>query len=392
MAPLSRRDFLKASTAGITLAVVGGPSFQAFAAATRRKINIIGLGVTVQERIMARFREQTGHDIAGTLAPELDAMNRMLTGQNRIFDSVEINVFTLKPMWEAGVIQSIPIDALPNWKYVTGFYAQDPQLQRLMYADESKKTLRFVPIVGNFDSFAYLPHRVTEVKEPTEASWSLLYDSKYAGKVAIGDFPTQTPQGTALHLVARGLMPPPKRGYANLTREEYDFVIDYLIDLKKKGHFRTLWSDYGQLVNLLASEEVWLSDAWNPVVEDVKKLGTPCKYALAREGTRAWVIGIMMSSQTRAKEVVYDYANFWLSGWPGAQVASQGYYSPVPELVRKYLPPEEFGYWYEGKPNSKGEVREGGSFEKRAASRAFWDQWPDEYPYMIRRWQDFRNA
>ena len=59
----------------------------------------------------------------------------------------------------------------------------------------------------------------------------------------------------------------------NMTHEEVDAVIEFMIERKKDGQFRAIWEDYGQCVNLLASGEIWLADAWNPVVEDVKKQG-----------------------------------------------------------------------------------------------------------------------
>ena len=66
------------------------------------------------------------------------------------------------------------------------------------------------------------------------------------------------------------------------------------------------------------------------------------------------------------------------SGWQGAFIAKQGYYSSVPETVKANLAPEEWDYWYEGKPakidikdpygqlmEKAGNTRDGGSFWER---------------------------
>ena len=92
-----------------------------------------------------------------------------------------------------------------------------------------------------------------------------------------------------------------------------------------------------------------MSDSWNPVVEDVKRLDVPCLYALPKEGNRLWFYGVNVSSKAKDPELAYLYADWWLNGWAGAQVATQGYYSPVSSLVKEQLGELEFGYWYEGK-------------------------------------------
>ena len=115
----------------------------------------------------------------------------------------------------------------------------------------------------------------------------------------------------------------------NMTHEELDQVINFMIERKKAGQFRAIWEDYGQCVNLLASGEVWLADAWNPVVEDVKKQDVVCKYAFPKEGFTAWYHGIAVQKDTPNLEAALDYINFCLEGWWGSQVAAQGYYSPT---------------------------------------------------------------
>ena len=52
-----------------------------------------------------------------------------------------------------------------------------------------------------------------------------------------------------------------------------------------------MWKAYGELVNLMASEEVWIADAWWPVVVEVASKGIPVHYAVAKEGYRAWCNG-----------------------------------------------------------------------------------------------------
>jgi putative spermidine/putrescine transport system substrate-binding protein len=49
-----------------------------------------------------------------------------------------------------------------------------------------------------------------------------------------------------------------------MTKPEIDFLIDYLIPLKKAGHFRAFWENFGQSINLMVNGEVALESMWSP--------------------------------------------------------------------------------------------------------------------------------
>ena len=73
--------------------------------------------------------------------------------------------------------------------------------------------------------------------------------------------------------------------------------------------------------------------------------------------------------------------------------------------MKKYLEPEEWDYWYLGKPAAKdlpdpfgtiiikkGEVREGGSYWARYSKIAVWNSLMDENNYLEKRWSEFLSA
>ena len=55
-----------------------------------------------------------------------------------------------------------------------------------------------------------------------------------------------------------------------MTKAEIDFLIDYLIPLKKAGHFRAFWENFGQSVNLMVNGEVALESMWSPAVAAIQ--------------------------------------------------------------------------------------------------------------------------
>lgn len=111
-----------------------------------------------------------------------------------------------------------------------------------------------------------------------------------------------------------------------------------------------------------------------------------------------------LSSATRgyAKDAAYEYMNWWLSGWPGAFIARQGYYISNPENSRELLSDDEWRYWYLGEETriplrgtdgnisvKAGDRRTGGSYEKRLSNIAVWNTVMPTYDYSLQKWYEF---
>jgi putative spermidine/putrescine transport system substrate-binding protein len=143
---------------------------------------------------------------------------------------------------------------------------------------------------------------------------------------------------------------------------------------------------------------------FSPGVSALNGRGIPVTYAAPKEGYRAWhgVMCLSATTQGAQKEAAYQYMNWWLSGWPGAFIARQGYYISNPERSRPLLSEDEWGYWYAGKEAKgdlkgtdgnisvrAGDVRTGGSYEKRFSNVAVWNTVMDTYEYSLPRWHEF---
>ena len=101
-------------------------------------------------------------------------------------------------------------------------------------------------------------------------------------------------------------------------------------------------------------------------------------------------------------DAFYEYMNWYTSGFQGAFIARQGYYSSIPENARKFLTNAEWDYWYGGKPaaaditdpygklmEKAGNMRDGGAFWDRMGNIAVWNSVMDEDRYLTRRWNEF---
>ncbi|MEJ2212737.1 MAG: extracellular solute-binding protein, partial [Gammaproteobacteria bacterium] len=265
--------------------------------------------------------------------------------------------------------------------------------------------ISFLPYVHNTDSFGYNANVVPRGIPYETESWGWLLDDKYHGKVAIVNAPTIGIFDLALALQARGLMAFNNMG--NMSRDEVDELFAIVTNYKRKGHFRGVWSSVPHSVELMASGDVALQSMFSPAVSALKGRGIPCVYAAPKEGYRAWhgVMCLSRSSTGERKEAAYAFMNWWLSGWPGAFIARQGYYISNPERSRLFMSEDEWDYWYDGKPANTslkgtdgkvsvlpGEIRTGGSYQKRFENIAVWNTVMDTYEYTLTKWKEFLLA
>jgi putative spermidine/putrescine transport system substrate-binding protein len=405
---LTRRHMLKGTVAMTALALGGGTPFlnsrKAFAAAadlSKQQLRTIGLSVTVQDRILAEFKAKSGvGSTTGTAATFPDAQTKILSGSSD-YDCWETIGERLPAVVMTNNIVAIPAANLKNWKNVRDTFTKpSPKWERRaqivgqIWKDEGETDLWMVPAVYNYDSIGFNPDVLTDEEANT---WTAIFDDKYKGKSGLNTDPLIALGQAILAMNSLGLSKVVNPG--NASKAEIDEAMKFLISKKKGGQFRALWGDFGELVNLMASGEMVVCDAWQPAIMAVKAQGKPAKYAVPKEGYRAWAIGPSLIANSPNKEAVMAYADYWLSGPPAITVSEQGYYSPTTN-IKDAMPAEKYAFWYEGKPwvgapdrgIKEGDLRDGGSLATRAANVAYWHQWPDEYDYVIQKWDEFLSA
>ena len=190
--------------------------------------------------------------------------------------------------------------------------------------------ISFLPYVHNVDSFGYDSSVVPRGKAYETESWSWLLDERWAGKVAVVNAPTIGLFDLILAVRAKGLMK--FKDIGNLTFKELDDLFQILNKYRRAGHFRGAWSSVPASVKMMERGEAVIESMFSPAVFDLHAKGIDCVYASPAEGYRAWHGVMCLSAKTEGdtKDAAYEYMNWWLSGWPGAFIARQGYYISNP--------------------------------------------------------------
>lgn len=396
-------------------------SFPSIIKAVSRKptIKVVGTHVTLQEKI--RMQAERDLDINIEFHPGGSAEVLLKASTNpHSFDLYEQWSNSIKVLWQANAIQPIDTRRLSFWNEVNDLTKKgrisdqakvglgDAPYKLLnvqpngTLGSTPSKQISFLPYVHNADSYGYNSQTIEKGIPYETESWGWLLDKQHHGRVAIVNAPTIGLFDLALACEARGMMSFDNMG--NMNREEIDALFDIAIAMKREGHFRGVWSSVPHSVELMAAGDVDLQSMFSPGVSALNGKGIPCIYAAPKEGYRAWHGVMCLSSESRgeSKEAAYAFMNWWLSGWPGAFIARQGYYISNPQRSRKYMSPAEWDYWYRGMPAleplrgtdgkisvKEGEIRTGGSYQKRFENVAVWNSVMDNYEYTLLKWNEF---
>ena len=417
----SRRSAIKKITAG---SILGLSTVKAPYVFARNKVTlrILGTHVTLQEELRQKAMEDLGINLEFEPKGSAAVLQKASMFPES-FDLYEQWSNSINVLWRSNAIQAIDKKRITHWDEInnltkTGKITPEAKLgagdapYKLLHVQpdntlgvEHTDQVSFLPYVHNVDSFGYNTNIIKQGIPYETESWGWLLDPKYSGKVGIVNAPTIGLFDLALAAQANNLMSFENIG--SMTKIELDQLFAILIGLKQSGHFSGFWTSVPESVQFMKSDRVVLESMFSPAVSALNGMNVPVTYAAPKEGYRGWhgVMCLSSAIQSRPKDAAYDYMNWWLSGWPGAFIARQGYYISNPQRAAKYLSQPEMDYWYKGKAApeplrgtdnkisvQKGDIRSGGSYEKRFSNVAVWNTVMPTYDYSLQKWYEFMNA
>ncbi|MEJ0017451.1 MAG: PotD/PotF family extracellular solute-binding protein [Acetobacteraceae bacterium] len=413
--PIGRRRLLR------TAALVGAGTITGFPTVWAQNIKNVtlrqfGTGVSNLNAIAEKVKQDLGFTLQMT-ALDTDAVTQKAVTQPKSYDVADIEYFATKKVFPTGVLQPMDTRRIKLFDKIVPIFttgkltptsqvAQGTAPNTVAFVDGKTSTkfaahptqwATLIPTIYNADTLGIRPDLVR--------NWKDLVDPAFKGKTAILAIPGIGIMDAAMVMESLGTIKYADKG--NMTRPEIDKTIAFLIETKKSGQFRAFWKSFDESVNLMASGEVVIQSMWSPAVAAVRSKGIACTYQPLAEGYRAWAGGLGIAKHLSGLELdaAYEYINWYLSGWVGAYLNRQGYYSAVLETAKQHMSPDEWGFWIEGKPaqadikspegkvmEKAGTVRDGGSFYERMGHVACWNSVMTEDRYMVQKWNEFIAA
>ena len=239
-------------------------------------------------------------------------------GGRKTYDLMGIVGGMQKPLVENDLVLPIDTSRLSNWNRHTNIkkYVLDDPNGFKFIGWEGK--VYMMPTFIQGDSIGYLPEFTGHVD-----SYGALFDPKFRGYTAVEDNFTTTGQKTALYLKMNNLATIDDP--SNMTPSEVKQVVDFLVDKKKEGQFRLMWTSFQQSVDLFVNKEVYVQDCWEPMVFAARRQGVQAEYARPKEGYLLWSLGpYLVNNPDRTperEEAIYQLLDFLLDDWYSATIS-----------------------------------------------------------------------
>ena len=389
---------------------------------TRKRVTtlrVLGTSVTLNEEIRIRAEQDLGLHLKFVIQDGVSAQRQAVQAPDS-FDVYDQWFHNLDFVWPARSIQAVETSRIDAWAEVgplvkTGrltpdapFGAGSNPASRLYVQPDGTlggyptAQLSMLPVTHSADSFGYVPEHLPDELMDAPESWAWLLHPQFRRYAALQDDSSIGAIDAALAVQAAGLDRFADLG--DLGVEEIDRLMGLLQGFRRRGHFAGFWSTVQESADLMTDGRVRIQSLWAPAAQYLRQRQVSFRVAAPKEGYRAWYGGMALSRTCtgRTLDAAYRYLNWWLSGWPGAVMARQGYFLSVPDPVREHLSAGEWDYWYAGKPAPatlygvngetlvrSGEVHSGGSYENRMGRVAVWNSAMSEHNYLVRRWSEF---
>jgi spermidine/putrescine-binding protein len=163
----------------------------------------------------------------------------------------------------------------------------------------------------------------TTVFTTPPASWNVLWDAKYKGKISVWD------DLSTVYMAAQVLgydRPSPDQLY-NLSDEQLEAVKKKLLELKP--NVRKMWSTGGELTNLFQNHEVVAAMGWPLMTNQLRKSGYPAGETIPQENTTGWIDHLMITAASENKELAQKFLEFMIQAQTQKKVADVTGYTPA---------------------------------------------------------------
>lgn len=213
---------------------------------------------------------------------------------------------------QAGLAEPLDISRIPSYSQLS------PKLTSLPLVRIGGKTFG-VPFMWGPNPLLY----EASVFPQPPASWNILWDPKYRGKVSVWD------DLSTVYMAAQLLgydKPDPSHLY-NLSDQELERVKQKLLELKP--NIRKIWSTGGELTNLFQNHEVLLAMGWPLMTNQLRKVNFPIGETIPEENTTGWIDHLMIAAASDHKDLAYQFLEYMVETKTQKMVTDVTGYTPA---------------------------------------------------------------
>jgi len=296
---LGRGDFLKLGAVAGGAALLGGPASVAGAARSRLAkesgtLQVLDwAGYEVPQLYGPYLKQYPGQKPKFTfMTNEANALAKLQAGLRP--DVVRPYVGYVQDFAGSGFFQPWDPKLIPNLKQLNPAMVRAGQLDGKQWG---------IPEDWGFDAILYRGDKV----QPKARSWSLLFDDRYAGKIAWFDDLNQ--------LVWAGYYLGFKKPY---DQTDSELKQSQKLLASKKHLVRMFWSSETDMQAAFASGDLWIAYAWPADWAAMRAKKLKVTYMHPKEGVLSWIGMLMLGKGTKRSEHAHAFANAWSSRQTGS--------------------------------------------------------------------------
>lgn len=325
----NRRSFLKGAGA-VAGAGALTPLLPGLARAQRPSVVAVMPGVFLPDAARPIAQEQSGARIenAPYVSPTDTLAKLMAPGGTSRYDlMISLTQFVKGTALGAHQgderVLALDLDLIPNANNLMPMFAKE-------VVTRGGNTY-MIPIVWGYDSVIYNADHVP-TDAPETQSWGLLFNDGYAGRIAWRDDAHGMIMTAGLHM---GIEDP-----VNMPDSDLNEVQAFLIS--KKPLVRTMWSAFGEAVNLMSSGEVWAMYGWIAMRAALQKQGLNVTNNWPSDGLLTWNQAGFVPKDAPNAEAAQRVINAMLSKEFGTVLTRvTNYPSTSQEVVSEFSPEEQ---------------------------------------------------
>jgi len=313
---------MKATRTLMASAVLAACAATAGTAQAAGELNLLTWEGYADESFVKGFEAASGCKVTATYVGSNDDFAPKLAAGGGVYDLISPSIDTTGVMVAAGLVE--PVDT----SRVERFGEIFEQFRKAGGINADGKVWG-VPFVWGSIPFMY---RTDKISEPP-TSLADLWDEKYKGRISLWD------DKSALYVAARlnGDM-----NIYDLNDAQLEAAKATLI--RQKPLVRKYWGTAGELVNLYANGEVWISNTWGGYQSaELQKQGIPVKEFIPKENAEGWMDSWQVVKGSPNLECAYAYINFMISPEGQCGVSGvTGYSTANPTASKECMTAEQF--------------------------------------------------
>jgi spermidine/putrescine-binding protein len=341
---MNRRDFLSATIAtGLVAPAILKSARPAQAATELRLLTWEGYA---DDAWVKDFEQENNVSVTKTYVGSNDEYMAKLAAGGGDYDLVVIVSSLAKRAIEAGFVEALDTSLIPN---LGELY---PRVQTLDITMKDGKHYGIPTFI------AIMPVTVNADVIPSGEDFGILFDQKYAGKLAMWD-DVSTVGDVASWMGFKDIW--------NLTDDQLAQVKAKMI--AQKPMLRTYWSQAGEAIDLFANKEIVASNSWSYITTTLKQRNLPIRDFYPARPLAALDSHFIVKGSAQSK-LGHAFINHIVSAKAQGAIAEISGYTPTNPKSQAFMKPQ---VWTDLRLDSTGALMD---------KLTFWDNIPRRAKYV----------